>query len=232
MRVLIVEDETSLCEVFRDFVTELGHEPIMTTSAEAALEKLATERPDAILLDVRLPGMSGVELLGLPSVRQSGVPVVAISGVASEGQAVECLRLGALDFIRKPVSLDRLSVVLTFLEPFARARRREQGPRGLERRRAPRTAVSFPVRIVSEIGAIWTGTCVQLSATGLKVQSPVSLKPGGTARLSFTPPDGGAPIDVETIAVRRDRDTMAFWFRDLPSHEAQRLSSLVKRLQL
>src|SRR2546426_5217506 len=69
-------------------------------SAEDALEKLVSEQPHAILLDIRLPGMSGLDFLELPAVRDSGVPIVAVSGVATEGQARECLKRGALDFIR------------------------------------------------------------------------------------------------------------------------------------
>ena len=231
MRVLIVEDEKTVGEVFRDFVAGLGHQPIVTTTAESALEKLWSERPDTILLDVRLPGMSGLEFLGLPSVRDSGIPVVAVSGVASEDQARECLGLGAFDFISKPVSLDRLSSVLSFLEPFARSRQRADGPGGFVRRPAPRVAVDFPVRIVPGNGTVWTGTCLQLSATGMRVRSQVALKAGLTARLTFTPPDRGAPIDVGAIAVRRDPEATAFWFLDLPSHESQRLRALVDQLR-
>ena len=112
LRVLIVEDEQVLRDVFRDFVAGLGHEVIAVPTAEDALEKLVSERPHAILLDIRLPGMSGLDFLELPVVRDSGVPVVAISGVATESQARECLKRGALEFIRKPVTLDRLSAVL------------------------------------------------------------------------------------------------------------------------
>src|SRR2546425_4772393 len=84
LRVLIVEDEQAIREVFRDFVAGLGHEPIAVASAEDALEKLVSEQPHAILLDIRLPGMSGLDFLELPAVRDSGVPIVAVSGVATE----------------------------------------------------------------------------------------------------------------------------------------------------
>jgi DNA-binding response OmpR family regulator len=103
MRVLVVEDETDLGEVFRDFLSELGHQPVLVRSAEAALGKLQSDRPDAIILDIHLPGMSGLDFLQLRPVREAGLPIVAVSGVATESQARECLRLGALDFVGKPV---------------------------------------------------------------------------------------------------------------------------------
>src|SRR6267142_1776369 len=106
MRILVVEDDERLAEIFRDFIAELGYQPIVVGSAEAGLEALTSARPDTILLDVRLPGMSGVEFLSLPVVRDSEVPVVVVSGVATEIEARACLKLGALDFIRKPVTLE------------------------------------------------------------------------------------------------------------------------------
>ncbi len=69
LRVLIVEDEQAVRDVFREFLAGLGHEAITAATAEDALEKLASERPDVILLDVRLPGMSGLDFLALPAVR-------------------------------------------------------------------------------------------------------------------------------------------------------------------
>jgi DNA-binding response OmpR family regulator len=99
MRVLGVEDQVDLGDVFRDFLFALGHQPLVVHTAEAALARLQTERPDAILLDVHLPGMSGLDFLQLRPVRDLGVPIVAVSGVIDEHQARECLQLGAADFM-------------------------------------------------------------------------------------------------------------------------------------
>src|ERR1700741_3612371 len=134
MRVLVVEDEDALGEVFRDFLAEIGHDAVVVRSAEAALGALQRQPPDAILLDINLPGMSGLDFLQLRPVREAGLPIVAISGVATESQARECLRLGALDFVGKPAPLERLNEVLTFLEPHALPGRAES-PRRSERRR-------------------------------------------------------------------------------------------------
>ena len=83
MRVLVVEDEADVAQVFREYLTELGHEPTLVRSAEAALGKLQSDRPDAILLDIHLPGMSGLDFLQLRPIREAGVPIVAMSGIAT-----------------------------------------------------------------------------------------------------------------------------------------------------
>src|SRR5580765_6439761 len=123
MRVLVVEDEEPLGEVFRDFLAELGHDAIVVRSAEAAVGSLEGLRPDAIILDINLPGMSGLDFLQLRPVREAGLPIFSISTVATETQARECLRLGALDFVGKPVPLERLNELLTVMEPHALSRR-------------------------------------------------------------------------------------------------------------
>jgi CheY-like chemotaxis protein len=229
MRVLVVEDEGPLGEVFRDFLAEIGHDAIVVRSAEAALGTLEHQRPDAIILDINLPGMSGLDFLQLRPVRQAALPIVAISGVATEGQARECLRLGALDFVGKPVPLDRLSEVLTFLEPHALTRRRAESAKH-ERRRGPRARIGFPVRIVEYRGTAWDGVCDDLSATGMKVRSNAVLAEGSAVKLLFTPPDGASPVEVISLVVRVDPDGTAFSFVHVANAEARRLSDLVQRL--
>jgi DNA-binding response OmpR family regulator len=230
MRVLVVEDETDLGEVFRDFLSELGHQPVLVRSAEAALGKLQSEPPDAIILDIHLPGMSGLDFLQLRPVREAGLPIVAVSGVATESQARECLRLGALDFVGKPVPLERLHDVLIFLEPHAINRTLEDQPRRAERRQAARARVELPVTLREYRGASWDATCVELSATGMKVTTPATLSTGVAVKASFTPPDDGAPLDVISLVLRLDADGAALSFVNLPAHEARRLGEIVRRL--
>ncbi len=232
LRVMIVEDEEAVRDVFRDFLAGLGHEPIAVATAEDALEKLVGEQPDAILLDIRLPGMSGLDFLELPAVQESGVPIVAVSGVATEAQARECLKRGALDFIHKPVSLDRLSAVLAYVEPFARARQKEEHERGPDRRPEPRATVELPVRLVTEKGVPWESTCTELSATGMKVVTRARLRPGHAVKVAFTPAGGGEPLDAVALVVRVDKSGAALWFLDLLPHEVQRLRAMVDRLRL
>src|SRR3989338_6016302 len=224
MRVLIVEDEKALAEVFRDFVEELGHEGSVAPSAEVALEKLTGEQPDAILLDVRLPGISGLDFLDLPSVRDSGVPVVVVSGVATEEQARQCLRLGALEFIKKPVSLERLGAVLTYVEPFALARRRAQGWLGVERRPGPRVAVGLAGPGGTGGGAAG-GPGVELGAPGRRLLVRARLRAGKAVTCTFTPADGGQPMKIVGLVVRARPGDFGLWFLAPLPDEALRLSS-------
>jgi len=230
MRVLVVEDEDSLGEVFRDFLAEIGHDAVVVRSAEAALGALQRQPPDAILLDINLPGMSGLDFLQLRPVREAGLPIVAISGVATETQARECLRLGALDFVGKPVPLERLNELLTVMEPHALSRRQPAVPDVGERRRGPRAAVGLPVRIVEYKGTAWDGLCSELSATGMKVRSNATLTQGSAVKLLFTPPDGAAPVEVISLVIRIDGEEAAFSFVHLANAVARRLGDIVQRL--
>jgi DNA-binding response OmpR family regulator len=140
LRVLVVEDEEPVAAMLADFVRELGAEPVGADTAEAALQALASERVDVIVLDLRLPGMSGLDFLRLPAIRDSEIPVIVMSGVATEPEGQEALRLGALEFLHKPVSLERFANILAFLELHVLKGRGD-------RRRLPRATVMFPVRV-------------------------------------------------------------------------------------
>jgi CheY-like chemotaxis protein len=226
MKILVVEDEVDIGEVFRDFLLELGHEPVLARSAEGALSSLQRARPDAIILDMNLPGMSGLDFLQLRPVREARLPVVAVSGVATEAQARECLRLGAIDFVGKPVALERLQTVLASIEPHALFRLQTEADAFVERRGAVRLAQPLPVRIVEYNGTEWQTSSMNMSPFGMKVQLVRGIRPSDATKLVFTPPDGGAAIHVMSVLVREDPDGCAFYFVNLSNGDFQRLSAL------
>ena len=111
-RILIVDDDPgTLQSLARAFALE-GYTAISAPSAARALERLAEEPVDAILSDVVMPEMDGLELLEQLQKRAPGVPVILMSGQATVETAVKATRLGALDFIEKPIGLDRLLLTL------------------------------------------------------------------------------------------------------------------------
>jgi len=227
MRVLVVEDDPLLCDVLRDFLYELGHEPVVTHCAEDALARMGLELPDAVLLDIYLPGISGLDFLQLQTTRESRIPIVAISGMAAESQARECVQLGAVDFLPKPVELERLREVLTCLEPHAG--RRSPAAHRHERRRAPRAAVAVPIRVVEDGGAEWEATSEDLSAVGVRLRSSQAVSPGGAARLSFALPDGDGTLEVSAMLVRSDGRGYAFDFVSPTEGQLGRLREFVQR---
>jgi DNA-binding response OmpR family regulator len=229
MRVLVIEDEKAVADVFLDYLTELGHEPLIVRSAEAALGQLQAARPDAILLDIHLPGMSGLDFLRLPPIRDSGVPVVAVSGIATETQARECLKLGALDFVGKPVAFERLSAVLQYLEPQALERRMVELRRE-DRRRDPRAPVAVPVYVTEQGSAAWHGTSVDLSAQAMKIRPLARGRPGEAVRLTFALPDGGPSLTLMSVLTREDPDGFIFSFVNPTAAESHRLADAVARL--
>jgi signal transduction histidine kinase/ActR/RegA family two-component response regulator len=226
VRVLVVEDEAPVCSLFEDALLVLGHQPLIAHTAEDAFGLLQSERPDAVILDIRLPGMSGLDLLRLQANREPRIPFVVISGAATESQASECLKLGAFDFLGKPVQIERLREVLACLEPSAPP---DPGTAPTEKRRARRAAITLPVRVSEYNGAEWEGTSINLSPWGIKVQPNGPVRPGPAARLSLAMPDGGPRIEVASVLLRTDVDGYAFYFINLTGPQLHRLSALVQR---
>ena len=110
-RVLLVEDDDKIRASLLFQLRGEGFAVQAVASAEEAAARLgdrAEERPDVLLLDVRLPGMSGVELVRRLAARNGLPPTVIVSGEASISETVEALRLGVHDLIEKPFSRERL----------------------------------------------------------------------------------------------------------------------------
>lgn len=103
--ILIVEDEHALGGALVLASQRLGHRPLLVASGAAALERLATERIDAVVLDIGLPDMSGVEVL--KRLRESGsqVPVLVITAHAALDHAIASQKLGIADYLIKPLDL-------------------------------------------------------------------------------------------------------------------------------
>jgi DNA-binding NtrC family response regulator len=111
-RILIVDDDPgTLASLSRAFALE-GYTALTASSAARALERLDEEPVDAILSDVVMPEMDGLQFLAAARARAPHIPVILMSGQATLETAVKATRLGALDFVEKPVGLDRLLLTL------------------------------------------------------------------------------------------------------------------------
>jgi signal transduction histidine kinase/ActR/RegA family two-component response regulator len=228
VRVLVVEDDERLCEVFHDYLVQLGHEPYLAYTAESALALAREVRPGAMLLDVGLPGMSGTDFLQHPRTRALGTPIIVTSGMLSDSEMHECLRLGAVDYLGKPIVLEHLRDILLCLEPLADPAhvpaRREP-----ERRAAPRARVTLPVRVAEYGGNGWDATTVDLSTRGVKVRTSGAVTPANVAKLSFPLGDGAETFQAVSVLVRADADGYAFHFINLADAQQEQLRVFVER---
>ena len=111
-RILVVEDEPSLRNLLIDSITAEGLEPVGVKNAEDAIKHLEDEPFDIVLTDVNLPGKSGLELLPICLQRNPDAYVLVMTGYGTIDNAVKAMKLGASDFLCKPISLDDLISVV------------------------------------------------------------------------------------------------------------------------
>jgi DNA-binding NtrC family response regulator len=112
LRVLVVDDEENLQELLRGELTSRGHEVTVCNSGRAALKVLEKSTFDAAILDLKMPGMSGIELLQYLKQLQPDVEAVIQTGFATQETAIEALRLGAFDYITKPCKMAEIEAIL------------------------------------------------------------------------------------------------------------------------
>ncbi|MCB1185305.1 sigma-54-dependent Fis family transcriptional regulator, partial [bacterium] len=111
-RVLIIDDERNIRRTFQMVLSDEGFTVDTAETGEEGLARVAEERPDVVVLDVRLPGIDGLEVLGRLHASEKELPVIMISGHGTISTAVEATRRGAFDFMEKPLGKERLLVAI------------------------------------------------------------------------------------------------------------------------
>ena len=112
-RLLIVEDKESLAHMLREAAEADGFEPDVASSGTAAIRWLAEgRRYAAVLTDLRMPGADGIAVLRQAKESDPDLPVIVMTAFGTIENAVEAMKLGAYDFIQKPVDVDHLSLLL------------------------------------------------------------------------------------------------------------------------
>src|SRR5208283_2138793 len=112
-RVLVVDDEASICWALREFLGDLGHEVDVASSAEEGLDLAGRGPFDAVILDVRLPGIDGLSALGKFRELAGPAPIIVITAFGNLDTAVRAMEGGAFDYLVKPFDLDQAAAVIT-----------------------------------------------------------------------------------------------------------------------
>jgi len=111
-KILIVDDDKDLCFNLSCILKEEGHEVVTASDGKQALKTLAKSSPDLVLLDVKLPGMSGVELLEEMKKIGKNIPVIMLTASSDVKSAVKAMKLGAYDYITKPFDDEELILII------------------------------------------------------------------------------------------------------------------------
>jgi two-component system, OmpR family, response regulator len=127
-RVLIVEDDPDLLVVLRVNLTAMGVEPILAGDGRTAISRIQAERPDAVVLDVMLPGIDGWSVLEDLHALGDPVPIVVCSAKKDAEDMARARQLGAAGYVVKPFDIDRL--VDAVMDAVGRGRKMEPGLAG------------------------------------------------------------------------------------------------------
>jgi putative two-component system response regulator len=136
--VLVVDDEEGIRQALSRFLTRLGYQVRAAANAAEALELAASSHPQVMLCDIRMPGTSGIELLPKVLAQDPDLAILMLTAIDEPRTAVECLKLGAFDYLIKPVDLDELELSL---QHALRQRQLEVDRRELEQWLAREVAV-------------------------------------------------------------------------------------------
>ena len=128
-RILVTDDDDGVRNALARFLQRQGYEVVQADGGDAALDILAHGHFDGMLCDIRMPGMTGVELLPKVVAHDSDIAVIMLTAVGDPGSAIQCLKLGATDYLIKPVELDELAHALQYA---LRKRELEVERRGME----------------------------------------------------------------------------------------------------
>ena len=108
--VLLVDDDAIFRQVMANELTRLGYQIEAVGTGEEAIRRIATSEPEVVLLDLRLPGMNGLEVLKSIHASAPAIEVVMLTGHGSIDTAIDSIRIGAFDYVVKPCPLDELHI--------------------------------------------------------------------------------------------------------------------------
>jgi DNA-binding response OmpR family regulator len=108
-KVLLVDDEEDFVSTLAERLTLRGVQARTALNGEEALRAVAGDRPHIVVLDVMMPGMSGLEVLKRIKADHPALPVILLTGIGSTKEGVDGMRLGAFDYLMKPLQLEELT---------------------------------------------------------------------------------------------------------------------------
>ena len=110
--ILIVDDDVNLCTLLSDELSDVGYDTYFLSSAEGVQEYIKNNNVDLILLDLKMPGKDGFDVLKELSVLNIDIRIIVLTAYADVKSAIDSAKLGASDFISKPYDFDELLITI------------------------------------------------------------------------------------------------------------------------
>ncbi len=111
-KILIVDDDPSICETLADILIDEGYDIITAFNGQEALEKIRHDSFNIVITDVKMPIMDGMSLLREIEKSHRNIEVILITSYGNQGQQVEATRLGAYEYLNKPLNLEELKNII------------------------------------------------------------------------------------------------------------------------
>jgi two-component system NtrC family response regulator len=202
--ILIVDDDPAIREALSEALTDLGHTPAAAAEGTTALSWLEQHHADAVLLDLRMPGLDGMEVLRRVRARPNPPPVVILTAVPTSTNTIEAMRLGAADHLAKPIGRADLTALLS-------------------------RVLSNPVAMqASVVAAVEGNDLIGLSATMRQVQKTIGLLADSDATVLITGETGsGKEVVARAIHGHGKRAKAPFVAVNCAAIPAELLESLL-----
>ena len=107
-KILIVDDEIEICEFLGEYFKDRHYEVVTASSGIDALQKVTNENPQILLLDIKMPGVDGLQVLREVKMKNPKIKVIMVTATESNDDISEAFKLGADNYITKPLSLEEL----------------------------------------------------------------------------------------------------------------------------
>ena len=193
LRILFVDDERQLQEFMRIELKALGHDVVVCPNGEEALRAIAAQSFDVALLDIRMPGISGIDVLQRLKLASPDTEAIMMTGYASEESMVQAMRLGACDYLRKPCQLAEIEAVFLRIQ---------------DKKRLKNKAVALETRVQAAEGP---GFLIGSSPAMVPVQRLVDQIAATDARVLITGETGtGKEVVDRALFVKSKRADMPF----------------------
>lgn len=111
-KILVIDDEPDIGWLFSKILSEEGYKVLTSLNGEEGISKIKKERPDLVFLDLKLPGMDGIEILKEIRTFDKDLLVIVLTAYETVKTAVEAMKLGAYDYLSKPVKIDRIKTTI------------------------------------------------------------------------------------------------------------------------